>query len=467
MSFDGVPFSVDKVSILDCQYGVHYWKKEKKEKENKKKRLKLQGSRKIGCHAHIRTHTYTLYPDFQLLPEESQGVSKHKLRQIKEEKLQAAREAIAIGGVKTVPKYFVSLPTEQAHDGHPVGEAASFCQRIHPIILNKISELVSSGIDETKEVQRALNHYVKHTLPNEHNITPISTDRAFYPLPNDIKNHVGNAKRALELSKLDQENLRLKVEGWQKDSPESTHYFRPYVKRTQEQSPPPPVQNSEHAPGMFLGATGSDDDWVNFKGTSAECSQTLLWVHQNDWQKELLVKYGNTITLIDATYKTTKYDLALFFLCVKTNVNYAVVAEFIVQSESANEIAGALKIIKQWNPKWTPPFFMSDYSEAEQLAIMEVFPKCTVYLCDFHREQAWERWVRDHHHKLSKDEGDELLRLLRECAHAPAPRPQENLPHDYYYNLAVDSLKSSSIWLSNEHVRTWLSNYWLNISNVS
>ena len=85
-------------------------------------------------------------------------------------------------------------------------QAASFCQRIHLLILNKISELVSWGIDETEEVQRALNHNVKHTLPIEHNITPSPTDRAFYPLPNDIKDHVGKAKRALELSKLDQEN---------------------------------------------------------------------------------------------------------------------------------------------------------------------------------------------------------------------------------------------------------------------
>ena len=180
-----------------------------------------------------------------------------------------------------------------------------------------------------------------------------------------------------------------------------------------------------------------------------------------------MVKYGNIITLIDATYKTTKYDLALFFLCVRTNVNYVVVAEFIVQSESANEIADALNIIKQWNPKWSPPFFMSDYSEAEQLAITQAFPQCTVYLCDFHREQAWERWVRDHHHRLSKDEGDELLQLLRECAHAPAPRPQEKLPQDHYFNLALNNLKSSPIWLNNEHVRTWLNNYWLSISTVS
>ena len=68
-----------------------------------------------------------------------------------------------------------------------------------------------------------------------------------------------------------------------------------------------------------------------------------------------------TITLIDTTYK---YDLALFLLCVKTNINYTVVAEFIVPSKSANEVDRALGIINQWNPEWTPPFYMSDYSEA-------------------------------------------------------------------------------------------------------
>jgi len=30
------------------------------------------------------------------------------------------------------------------------------------------------------------------------------------------------------------------------------------------------------------------------------------------WQQDLL-QYGNTSTMIDATYKTTKYDLRLFF----------------------------------------------------------------------------------------------------------------------------------------------------------
>ena len=97
----------------------------------------------------------------------------------------------------------------------------------------------------------------------------------------------------------------------------------------------------------------------------------------------------NTISLIDATYKTTCYELPLFFICVRTNVSYSVVAEFIVQSENAENIQEALTILTQWNPEWNPRFFMSDYSEAELNAIEAVFPSTTVHLCDFHREQAW------------------------------------------------------------------------------
>ena len=49
-----------------------------------------------------------------------------------------------------------------------------------------------------------------------------------------------------------------------------------------------------------------------------EFEQSLLWVHQTKWQREILAKYGNTMTLIDATYKTTKYDIPLFFVTVRS-----------------------------------------------------------------------------------------------------------------------------------------------------
>ena len=44
-----------------------------------------------------------------------------------------------------------------------------------------------------------------------------------------------------------------------------------------------------------------------------KCWNTLIWIHQQKWQIELL-KYGNTISLIDAKHKTTRYELPLFFV---------------------------------------------------------------------------------------------------------------------------------------------------------
>ena len=60
-------------------------------------------------------------------------------------------------------------------------------------------------------------------------------------------------------------------------------------------------------------------------------------------------------------------------------MGYSVVAEFVVQSESAGNIEEALQKLKCWNPDWNPRFFMSDYSEAEMAAVQAVFPSTKVY----------------------------------------------------------------------------------------
>ena len=69
-----------------------------------------------------------------------------------------------------------------------------------------------------------------------------------------------------------------------------------------------------------------------------------------------MAKYGNIMCLIDATYKTTCYDLPLFFICVRTNIGYCVIAEFIVQSEATAYIQEALEVLRRWNPDWNPQF---------------------------------------------------------------------------------------------------------------
>ena len=83
-------------------------------------------------------------------------------------------------------------------------------------------------------------------------------------------------------------------------------------------------------------------------------NQKFLFVYQTTWRRRLLSKYGNDICLLDATYKTTWYALPLFFLAVKTNVYYQVVASFVLQDESTDFIKEALQVIKDWNPDWQP-----------------------------------------------------------------------------------------------------------------
>ena len=143
---------------------------------------------------------------------------------------------------------------------------------------------------------------------------------------------------------------------------------------------------------------------------------------------------------------------------VRTNVRYSVVAEFVTQSETAHQIGEALQIIKKWNPNWNPAFFTSDYFEAELLAFEQLFPESKTFLCDFHREQAWERWTKDHKHGHTSEQSEELLHLLRECAHAPPVDPAGR------NKQAETRLQQSQLWKQNEAVQQWLNNYWLKIA---
>ena len=350
---------------LDCQFGTHYYKQKLSDKS---KRTCLQGTRKLGCTAQVVVHSITLYSDFHITTEEASRLSCRGLKQKKQDKLSELRDAnVQNKSTNSITKYYVIFPEEEAHHAfHQTHGAASYAQRIHPKLIEKIHELVSEGLTEVQEVKRALKHYVQHSLCST--IKPDFTDRSYYPTTTDVHNHVFLAQRACQLSKLDQENLQLKVDKWKKDSSKSKFFFRPYKE--------------------LKSSNDSDTKDATF-------DQTLLYIHQEPWQQELMIKYGNTISLMDATYKTTRYELALFFVAVKTNVGYTAVADFVLQCETTIAISEALNILSSWNPTWQPPYFMTDFSEAEIEAIQTTFPRCKIYLCDFHREQAWERWVKD------------------------------------------------------------------------
>ena len=253
---------------------------------------------------------------------------------MKEENLSRLRDNLSQG--KAVPAkkvYFVALLTVAAHSGHQVGEQGGFAQRIHPELIQQINEMVLQGITDSSEVKRALKFYIENHLAKQHGINPVETDRSFYPTLRDIQKHIYKSKKQLELSALDQENLRLKIQEWKRDKSESLFYFRPYKKSQSASEKEVPVPKPVETPpnsGRFNGNSSSEES-ISVQLDADEFEETLLYVHQEKWQQDLMQRYANNITLLDATYKTTKYDLSLFFLCVKTNVGYSVVAEFVIQ----------------------------------------------------------------------------------------------------------------------------------------
>ena len=154
VEFSNTPFTVSAIRKLDCQFGKHYYE----EHQSKSARTQLQGTRKIGCQAHIIVRTITLYPDFQLSEAEAADLGPRKLKERKREKLVQLQNEIACGKpITTSTKYHVLLPAEEAHhSSHQTRGAAGYAQRIHPKLTEKIYELVSEGITDTQEVKRAL-----------------------------------------------------------------------------------------------------------------------------------------------------------------------------------------------------------------------------------------------------------------------------------------------------------------------
>ena len=76
---------------------------------------------------------------------------------------------------------------------------------------------------------------------------------------------------------------------------------------------------------------------------------------------------------------------------------------------------------------------------------------CKARICDFHREQAWERWVAATDHGV-RNYREEVLSRLRRVARAS---------NDKSFTEAVKDLKESDIWKANKKLSSWFGKTWL------
>ena len=164
-----------------------------------------------------------------------------------------------------------------------------------------------------------------------------------------------------------------------------------------------------------------------------------------------LCRYPNLV-LMDATYKTCKLALPLFFLVVRTNVGYSVVAEFIIQHEDTTSITEALKILrKRWDEcDIEVGNFMIDCQPSEENAIRAVFPNSVVYLCAFHQLQAWLRWFVNTKNGVSNYQ-TYCMALLRVVGDAKM---------EDGYTKALIVLQKSDVWSRFPNFQNYYTNQW-------
>ena len=189
-------------------------------------------------------------------------------------------------------------------------------------VIEHIIKMTNSGVRKVAEMQRHIDSFVGENFDEE------GTDthrRRFHPLDQDVRNYMKKARYANRFSKDDQLNLSQIVKQWEESQPADTFMYRSH------------------------GISDDESKKTNF-----------LFCYQTEWQRRLLAKYGNQFCLLDATSRTSRCALPLFFLCVRTNVGYFVVGVFILQQETTECIKEALEIFKQWNPNWQPTNLMTD-----------------------------------------------------------------------------------------------------------
>ena len=95
-------------------------------------------------------------------------------------------------------RHYVSMPLIQCHSNHAVlqPDSGQF-KGVHPIVIEKIYDLVLQGLVKMKVIKLMLEEFVEE-YKTEMGIDIQRTDRSFYPLDKDIMNHIRNAMRSMK-----------------------------------------------------------------------------------------------------------------------------------------------------------------------------------------------------------------------------------------------------------------------------
>ncbi|XP_063256369.1 calcium-responsive transcription factor isoform X2 [Prinia subflava] len=220
--YDGIPFvnAGSRAIVMECQYGPRrkgFQPKKAGEQESTSGQLY-----KATCPARIYIKKVQKFPEYRVPTDPK--IDKKIIRMEQEKAFNMLKKnLIDAGGVL---RWYVQLPTEQAHQYHETetsclppspshlsmsspeeeeevtrDENSTLPSRLHPQVADKIRELVSQGIEQVYAVRKQLRKYVERELftpdevPERHNLS-------FFPTVNDIKNHIHEVQKSLRNGEL-------------------------------------------------------------------------------------------------------------------------------------------------------------------------------------------------------------------------------------------------------------------------
>ncbi|XP_057305696.1 uncharacterized protein LOC130644203 [Hydractinia symbiolongicarpus] len=203
-----------------------------------------------------------------------------------------------------------------------MGEAAGLIEPLDQRVANYMKQLIRGGCRKTRELKLAAAEFVKNTIFSGRS-NPEKSRRRFTPSRKKIKNLITSVKIETRYSKIDQENVESLKNEWSDwaDIYFSARLQNKQVEVTTEFKDDEIDDKNDNDLDIDDEEVGEEEQKI-YDTTSTDGK--FLFVYQSKVMQRLYRRYASQLILLDATYRTTKYALPLYFLVVKTNVNYMV-----------------------------------------------------------------------------------------------------------------------------------------------
>ncbi|XP_051998954.1 calcium-responsive transcription factor [Xyrauchen texanus] len=226
--YDGIPFvnAGSRAIVMECQFGPR--RKGIQPKKGSEQETNQNFQYRATCPARIYIKKVRKFPEYRV-PTDAKADKKVVRQEQEKAFIDLKKSSWDVGGVV---RYYIQLPTEKAHLYHDVDTASlpplpeqicfaeeqqneeeeteevediqmeddsSVPSRLHPLVADKIWELVAQGHSQVYTVRKQLRRFVEREMfksdevPERHNL-------CYFPTVNDIKNHIHEAQKALQLT---------------------------------------------------------------------------------------------------------------------------------------------------------------------------------------------------------------------------------------------------------------------------